>query len=346
MSAEMGPAPWNREFYEGYKPIRNKQARKAAHEAGLEYSLSAGWHRARQYEPGTKVKHPQMKQLTLISGRKVWVPDDDFNQYYKEKYGQSFNPEEGIGHNRTQEISDDMAAFIDHAFEKTSTGKYKRKIWSVPGKGHIHLMEYSTVNQLMQVTFTNNGAQVVYFRVPPGLFGSLARYAESDQVRIDKDGTPRHLLGIEFWNLIRVRGHQHGSRYKFAYVQDGSSLQITQNRRGRPNKIMDDGNRGETEEYIDSKTGKLVHKTISHEEAERKKANKAKQTAYEGELSDSEEAQLSREEWTPMNEKEKIEFEKLADRQANLRLTGSYLNAYNRLNYEDKIEYLIKHHIL
>lgn len=81
--------------------------------------------------------------------------------------------------------------------------------------GHISHLAYSAKAQVLEVTFKNKNETYVYFRVPSTVAGELLTFARGGQIHhYDKDGTPRHLLGVRFWDLIRIR-HTHGSRYRY-----------------------------------------------------------------------------------------------------------------------------------
>jgi hypothetical protein len=82
-------------------------------------------------------------------------------------------------------------------------------------------MEYSAYYQLLKVHFVKGDAIVVYFRIPTAVFGELYHLAQSKvETSNTVDGTVRHMLGVKFWDLVRIRGTLHGSRYRFEYVQD------------------------------------------------------------------------------------------------------------------------------
>lgn len=86
--------------------------------------------------------------------------------------------------------------------------------------GHITHLAYSAKAQVLEVTFKNKNKTYVYFRVPSTVAGELLTFARGGQIHhYDKDGTPRHLLGVRFWDLIRIR-HTHGSRYRYEYGID------------------------------------------------------------------------------------------------------------------------------
>ena len=86
------------------------------------------------------------------------------------------------------------------------------------GCGHIALLEYAQKEHILRVTFTNNGAVCVFFDVPTAVAGELIHLAKSKRTRHDG----RHILGVRFWDYIRIRGTQHGAKYPFEYESHGS----------------------------------------------------------------------------------------------------------------------------
>ena len=86
------------------------------------------------------------------------------------------------------------------------------------GCGHISQIDYAQKEHILRVTFTNNGAICLFFEVPTAVAGELIHLAKSRRTR--KDG--RHLLGVRFWDYIRIRGTQHGAKYPFTYETHGS----------------------------------------------------------------------------------------------------------------------------
>ena len=87
------------------------------------------------------------------------------------------------------------------------------------GRGHIAMLEYAQKEHILRVTFTNNGAVCIFFDVPTAVAGELIHLADKNTTR-HKDG--RHMLGIRFWDYIRIRGTQHGAKYPFEYESHGS----------------------------------------------------------------------------------------------------------------------------
>lgn len=92
------------------------------------------------------------------------------------------------------------------------------KIADIEGCGHISRLEYAFKDLLLKVSF-EDGAVVVYEDVPESIAGELFHHAYTGQVaQSPVDGSYRHLLGIRFWDLIRIRGRKYGARKPFEYV--------------------------------------------------------------------------------------------------------------------------------
>ena len=96
------------------------------------------------------------------------------------------------------------------------------------GRGHIAMLEYAQREHILRVTFTNNGAVCIFFDVPTAVAGELIHLADKNTTR-HKDG--RHMLGIRFWDYIRIRGTQHGAKYPFEYESHGSGTIVQGNGR-------------------------------------------------------------------------------------------------------------------
>lgn len=141
------------------------------------------------------------------TGKSYKVPEDDYQEFstWMSTNRQGTGAEEG------------MAEYIAKGF------KGSKDSFSVEGCGHIKFLEYDGYRMLLRVTFWNNDI-CVYFRVPLAVAGQLRVYALSQQTQISAvDNKERHLLGMRFWDLVRIRGTIHGSRYKFIYTNIGSN---------------------------------------------------------------------------------------------------------------------------
>jgi hypothetical protein len=190
------------DWTEGYKA-----ATKASIKGRYEWSLSSGYRPVRYGDEWLrKPRNASYKDVTLYSGKKVKVPDADFEDY--------------IGHMKTQEMLPDIEEYIGSA-------DYSQEF---PGVGHITNVAYSPKRQLMEVSFKNGGAVVVYFRVPKEVYSELLVLRDAGTMT-GADGTPRHVLGMRFWDIIRIRGQNTGSRYKYIYTEDNDPEAYTYERK-------------------------------------------------------------------------------------------------------------------
>lgn len=154
-----------------------------------------------------KVTPAKMHELTdPATGKSYEVPDDDYRQYLGQKQDRSVE----------KYVADAFGSSADiRVVEPRATGG---------DTGHIIKLEYAVMYKILRVTFKkpSKGGQVVaYMNVPSPVAGELLYLAESNQTQISaSSGTLRHVLGMRFWDLIRIRGTIHGSRYPFEYVTD------------------------------------------------------------------------------------------------------------------------------
>ena len=149
----------------------------------------------------------KMHELTdRATGKSYEIPDDDYRQYLGQKQDRSAE----------QYIADVFGSSTDiRVVEPRATGG---------DTGHIIKLEYAVLYKVLRVTFRkpSKGGQVVaYLNVPAPVAGELLYLAESNQTQVSaSSGTLRHVLGIRFWDLIRIRGTIRGTRYPFNYVTD------------------------------------------------------------------------------------------------------------------------------
>lgn len=188
-----GPSPWS----EGYK----RATKRSLSKEGIEWSLDSGY---RKIPEGIKPEKYKTKRIKLYNGRVVEVPDADFEDFIGHRASPSSDPYSDIG------------AYIDKAFENLDV------IQDVEGVGHISYIEYSPMYQLLRVEFKTDGAVVVFFRVPKEAYSELKHLATTKQTMISTvDGKQRHVLGMRFWDIIRIRGQRDGSRYRYEYAIEG-----------------------------------------------------------------------------------------------------------------------------
>ena len=174
----------------------------------------------------TQPKRPKMRQLTSSLGNTYQTPEDDYQDYMR-FFRAATDAVKSDKYTETGKARDikTPADYIDFAFGKNT----KAPVIEQEGVGHIAYMWYASRYQVLKVQFVNNGSVVAYFRVPNTIVATLFDLAQTGTTRYTENGQ-RHLLGIYFWDLIRIRGTVHGSRYKFEYVQDNSSGNLA----GRP----------------------------------------------------------------------------------------------------------------
>ena len=154
-----------------------------------------------------KVTPAKMHELTdPATGNSYEIPDDDYRQYLGQKQDKS------------------VEKYVADAFGSSADVKVVEPRATGGDTGHIIKLEYAVMYKILRVTFKkpSKGGQVVaYMNVPNPVAGELLYLAESNQTQISAtSGTLRHVLGMRFWDLIRIRGTIHGSRYPFEYVTD------------------------------------------------------------------------------------------------------------------------------
>lgn len=154
-----------------------------------------------------KVTPTKMHELTdPTTGKPYEIPDDDYRKYLGQKQDKS------------------IEKYVADAFGSSADVKVVEPRATGGDTGHIIKLEYAVMYKILRVTFKkpSQGGQVVaYMNVPNPVAGELLYLAESNQTQISAtSGTLRHVLGMRFWDLIRIRGTIHGSRYPFEYVTD------------------------------------------------------------------------------------------------------------------------------
>ena len=113
--------------------------------------------------------------------------------------------------------------FIDFGFSKEQEGN----LTYVECKGgHIKALTYNPKYLLLKVEFSpdNGGDVCVFFNLPANVATTLMYLGENGTMAPpDKNGRERHAVGVEFWNLVRVRGTIHDTQYQFTYEYGGPS---------------------------------------------------------------------------------------------------------------------------
>lgn len=203
------PSPFNN--LSAYREFRDLLKR---YQAPVEYDELGLAKRAGYKRPP---KSPKYKTITTNLGNVYRTPEgldlDDYMAFVKVANGGKTE-----GYKGTLKSAQSLGDFIDYVFSKSST-KWD-SVKCVEGS-HILQMDYSQHYQMLRVYFEKHGNVCVYFHVPATVYATLEALAESPTTRNDANGVPRHLVGIYFWDLIRIRGTVSGSRYMFTYEQQG-----------------------------------------------------------------------------------------------------------------------------
>ena len=197
---------WNGVNYAGYAPWSDKYGEFKRLKSKEYKDIGANYH---------VMKHPPKKTITLSNGRRVRVIDSDL--------GVPLGFSQMFGYNGASEVASDEKTGLTSAdyVEEAFSGKHKTHDWE-GDCGHIVGVHYSAYYQLLQINF-RTGDTCTYFRVPSTVAGELLTFAKNGSLMHSAvDGTDRHALGIRFWDLVRIRGTKHGSRYRFEYGSGGS----------------------------------------------------------------------------------------------------------------------------
>ena len=214
MANTSGPAPWSDKFSAW------RRSTKAQRNAG--WNFATGWISPSMPSWEGRSKKPKMRTLVSSNGTTYQIPAghyDAFLGFTRDFDGTELS--ETYKNTKKHANINTPADYIDFAF---NISKSASKVIEQEGCGSIKTLWYNKTYELLKVEFTNNGAIVVFFRLPKEVAGELLALAASKVTQISPvDGTERHALGIRFWDLVRIRGTMHGSRYKFQYTQEGSS---------------------------------------------------------------------------------------------------------------------------
>jgi hypothetical protein len=208
ISAYAGMPPWRvqkkrldaKSGYEWRAGVGTKYSKKTGYR---EYA-TGGWNVIQPDQYTQNPTKPEMTEVHLYNGRRSYVPIGDVEYFIGQR---KMDPREV-----TQELSD----YIHKAFDKEEG---RGRWYPVSGAGHIEGMRYNPSYQVLETSFGGKSPTTVTFlRVPRELYLEFDRCGTS--MSLGQDGTQRHLLGIRFWDLVRIRGQRTGSRYQFTYTTE------------------------------------------------------------------------------------------------------------------------------
>ena len=203
MAVKAGPAPYNTGYTDWAKYNTKRVTKRTLRTQNIDWTLSSGYRNKTMSELWGKPREYKTKSIKLYNGRTVQVTDADFEDF--------------MGFMGPMVTEEAATAEIAKQIETTSWTQH------VDGVGHIIAIDYSPMRQLMKVEFAKGGGIVVHFSVPKEVYSELRIYAESGATSTDSKGKVRHVLGMRYWDMVRIRQTQHGVRYKFKYVRENAS---------------------------------------------------------------------------------------------------------------------------
>jgi hypothetical protein len=165
-----------------------------------EWDLSSGWayKKPRDWHRGVKRHQRTLHGADGQTYKMYYYPGTDYHLGFYPKDDQ----------NRLAEAEN---AFSE---DNATHGEVIRQ----KGCGHIAEVDYAQREKILRVEFVNDGSICLFFEVPTSIAGELIYLAKKGAKRSDG----RHLLGIRFWDYIRIRGQRHGAKYPFEYEQHSS----------------------------------------------------------------------------------------------------------------------------
>lgn len=208
--AKAGPLPFRQAYPEFAKRSRKDREQN--------WNVFQGW----KEQP----KKPETRKITSSLGNVYDMPGEDLDKFVQYmKHSSEHSQEYTEAEKKLLKNVQTPADYVDFVFDDVRLKKLKKKqVVDMEAKeGHIKHLWYNAVYTLLKVQFWNDTI-CCFFNVPGNVAQLLMHYAENNTLAAPgKGGKVRHALGVEFWNLIRVRGTQHLTRYPFEYVTDNNA---------------------------------------------------------------------------------------------------------------------------
>ena len=204
-SVVAGAFPWNRSAANETKgkSYRNFSADGLEWDStGYRFARNKNWKNAKTLD-GENIYTKKTKTFYGLDGKRhrkiVYMPKDDYS--------------DNIAFSAGAYGADKELDFADHIFNSEKSNIKT----ATTTRGHIETVSYAIDDQMLRVSFAN-GDECTFFGVPWTIGGQLLHYAEYNTIAYrDEHGIERHKLGVEFWNLVRIRGQRVNARYPFAY---------------------------------------------------------------------------------------------------------------------------------
>ena len=210
-AAEARPFPWSADYKNGKWISNTKHGRKTY----------ARGNRG-EYE-GMSAAYPTRKVRSTLTGDVYLLPERDYKELietFRAEATDISNEYADHGNKRLANVQT-PADYIDYAFH---TPKQKESLDVAEcQEGHIKKLTYNAKHKLLMVEFSNNGSICVFFNLPAELAARLMYLARNNVPALHPSTKgDRHEVGVQFWNLVRVRGTQHDTRYPFTYTENNN----------------------------------------------------------------------------------------------------------------------------
>ena len=189
-------------------------------------------------------KRPPMKRLTDSAGNEYYTPDvidwDDWVDMFRiHAEGPLTEEYKSADDKRKRQNMRSLADYCNWSFDREDS---KYDSFSCP-EGHIERVDYNNGTKIMRVRFrSGGGATCCYFYVPAEVYSTMKHLSDGMPTRLDRRGVARHLVGIYFWDLVRVRGTVHGNRYECCYAagDDGGLRKVDGASPEKVERMMED----------------------------------------------------------------------------------------------------------
>jgi len=222
----VGPSPFNPAFPSWFKGKQRSNKNKKEAFRLMSKVNSRG---IRAVYP--KISYPKVRRSRILDGGDFYMPEQDYralHNYYNENETSLTQ-----GWLQGKKLARDIrspADLVAYAFENKAQ---QGNIMEAECKGgHIKSLKYNALYSLLMVEFTKRGDTVVFFNLPNDVAVRLIILGKNGTMAPGAKGEDRHAVGVEFWNLVRVRGTLHKTYFPFAYTVDNRTGAASGRREG------------------------------------------------------------------------------------------------------------------
>lgn len=211
MAAEARPFPWSADYANGAWASHTKKGK-------LTYARGN-----RQAYGRMSAAYPTRKLRSNLTGDVYLLPEQDYNELINRFQAEATDISQEYADHGKKKLANVQtpADYIDFAFYNPKQ-KAVLDVAECP-EGHIKKLTYNPKHRVLMVEFSNNGSICVFFNLPAELAARLMYLARNNVPALHPStGGHRHEVGVQFWNLVRVRGTVHDTRYPFTYAENNN----------------------------------------------------------------------------------------------------------------------------